>query len=732
MSETVYVDLVRDEILISGTAISFTVPEGTDTSELGRKVIVAGATGSVGATRGPGQFRWVPPSEMRAGRYRLVVEALTDSRWKRLTEPIEIPFTVVETAAKIPARLRVQAFGRVRFGDDGRVTGLTLGDPPRGNYVEFFKCIDRSSGRPVELAFDQDGATVDPVAVVDEYRKRFVDRYGKVAPALDRRIRAARDGERILVDVWLPVVEPDPAPGDRPTDDCEDQRHIERAREIRREWARAAKDLAGELGEIGEVVTVDPLAPVVTVSLPAGEIRRLASAESIGVLQLHETEGIDDLGDSIAIARSGYVHAAGETGAGVRVAVWEDGPADDDLLVVVARYRSDPKTSAHSQNVHGIIRNDEVGAPNGHAPGCDVYSANDKARAALTWAVNDQDCTVVNQSFHQPSEPGSDELSSDDMYGDWLALHWPYPLIVHAAGNFWATDPDDIDPPEDEYVNHKGYNTISVGNHDDNASAMSGDSVFRNPSSPHGDRELPEISANGTSVDAADIEMAGTSMASPAVAGVAALLQGTSPTLEHWPEGCRAILLAGAARRNIGGDSWWRDVTSGVDAGDGAGAVDAWESRSITLNRRWRDAAATLRGWDVGLLASGDLDDNGQSTFSYRVAVPATWWGPRNVKVALAWTSQVASILGLYLSWLAVDLDLQVFDAAGNQVGYSGSWDNSYEIAEFVGQPGQTYTIRIRRWSGTDSTWYGIAWTVTGGLRLEFPIDLLEATRLGG
>ena len=70
---------------------------------------------------------------------------------------------------------------------------------------------------------------------------------------------------------------------------------------------------------------------------------------------------------------------------------------------------------------------------------------------------------------------------------------------------------------------------------------------------------------------------------------------------------------------------------------------------------------------------------------------------------------------------LAVDLDLKVFDGNGAQVGYSGSWDNSYEIAEFVGRPGQTYTIKIRRWSGTDSTWYGIAWTVTGGFLFPFP-----------
>ena len=93
--------------------------------------------------------------------------------------------------------------------------------------------------------------------------------------------------------------------------------------------------------------------------------------------------------------------------------------------------------------------------------------------------------------------------------------------------------------------------------------------------------------------------------------------------------------------------------------------------------------------------------------------MPGFILGPRNVKVALAWTSKVSSFLGLiYTSNLTVDLDLKVFDESGVQVGYSGSYDNSYEIAEFVGQPGKSYTIRIRRWSGTDSTWYGLAWTV--------------------
>ena len=82
---------------------------------------------------------------------------------------------------------------------------------------------------------------------------------------------------------------------------------------------------------------------------------------------------------------------------------------------------------------------------------------------ALRWAVRDQHCTVVSQSFHRGSEPGGSGLQSDDLLKDWLALRWPYPTIVQAAGNFWLGDADGISPPEDEFVNHKGYNSLAIG-----------------------------------------------------------------------------------------------------------------------------------------------------------------------------------------------------------------------------------------------------------------------------
>jgi len=299
---------------------------------------------------------------------------------------------------------------------------------------------------------------------------------------------------------------------------------------------------------------------------------------------------------------------------------------------------------------------------------------------------------------------------------------------VQAAGNYWEGDDDDIDPPVDEYVNHKGYNTLSVGNHDDAAAAMSGDSVFRNPSSTHGDRELPELAANGTGVSAVGESMSGTSFAAPAAAGVVALLQDVDPVLTSWPEGCRAIMLA-AAGRNVRGGTWWQDVSAGVDGRDGAGAVDARAGVTIAQQRRTRNSSASRHGWDVGTLSSASIGRDGLATFRYHVAVSQLLIAPR-VKVALAWDSSVRSFLNLIplSSTLTVDLDLSVRDSRGVTVGSSASWDNSYEIVEFAAKRGETYEIVIRRWSGTDSVWFGVAWTVRGVTFLP-TVDLLE---LGG
>jgi hypothetical protein len=546
-------------------------------------------------------------------------------------------------------------------------------------------------------------------------------RFGKLHETLHARVQKMSPRERVPVAVWLRCEQALEATEkkERGATSSPSRQELARRKAIAQVTSGFAQRLETEHGV--RDYRVDPSAPVIYASVTREQVRALAAQAEVAGIFFYETEGIDDLADSIAIANSDDVHTLGFKGSGVKVAVWENAPDVTTNLSIAARYKSSGlTTSEHSRHTHGIVKNIEKNKPHGHAPSCSLHSANTKDLDALRWAAQDKGCTVISQSFHRSSEPGSASLSYDDIYKDWLVLQWPYPTICQAAGNYWQGDADNIQPPSDEYVNHKGYNSLAVGNHNDAAGAMAGDSVFRNPSAAHGDRELPELSGNGTGVTTVGLTMSGTSMASPAAAGCAALIQNVDATLKSWPEGCRAILLA-SAKRNIAGNTWWQDVVADVDGSDGSGAVDALEAVHISKQRRSRNAAASARGWDIGTLRSSDIGSNDRTTFSYFVKLSSSFLAPRHVKVALAWNSKITMFPLLvtdlpFASTLTLDLDLQIFDSRGNQVGYSGSWDNSYEIAEFDGRRGETYTIKIRRWSGTDSVWYGIAWTVTGGL----------------
>lgn len=717
----VEIGLQPDEFLFPGSTVTVETEAAMDAEVARRSIGVVRSGNVVKLGRDRRSAAWSPPADLPPGRHTLQVGPLASEKRAELGPAIALPFHFVRSQARVPAGVAIGTVVRARVTGE-TVERLPLGEPPRGSYVEFMKGTDRRSGAPVALAFDETGKRVNEATLLRKVQRARAARLGKLHEDLYLRMRSARAGEWLSVAVWAQV-DDDLRP--------EDKRALERARGAPRQ-PRASRErreaLAARTGEVARLVEehrarevrADEAAPVVFARLRKADVAKLAEREEVAAVFLYDPEGIDDLGNSIAIANSDDVHAAGQTGAGINVAVWENGPTSDADLVVAAEYDSTPTTSDHSQHVHGIIRNNEARRPHGHAPGCALHSANSKDLDALRWAVQDRACTVVNQSFHRSAEPRSGDLSFDDVYKDWLILRWPYPTIVQAAGNYWEGDSDDIDPPSDEFVNHKGFNSLAVGNHDDSAAAMSSDSVFRNPTSSHGDRELPEISANGTAVTTVGLMFGGTSMASPAVAGVAALLQDESATLRAWPEGCRAILLAGATK-NVLGDTWWQDVVEDDDASDGSGAVNALESHRIVGNRRGRNAAPTRRGWDVGTLRAGDFGADGLSTFRYRIQVPRFWLGPRHVKVALAWNSKVTtlSLLGITVplsSQLTLDLDLLVFDAAGALVGYSGSYDNSFEIAEFDAVPGATYDIRIRRWSGDDWTWYGLAWTTTGSL----------------
>ena len=648
------------------------------------------------------------------GPCTLVVSELLSAKGERLVDDERLPFSVVPISGKLPVGLRVEHAARVVV-EELNVTRLAPGAAPRGGYVDVVKAVDRTTNAPVELAFDERGERVDFDERLAQLAERRTARYGRIHETLYHRLDDAGADERLPIIIW-PRVELSAAPYEKPHDRPSTE-PPDGERKVLAMLRKAAEELRGAM-ERAKITPsrdqkLDEAAPFVRATATVAQIRRLAEQQAVGVIFFEDVTAINDLGDSIAVARSDRAHLAGFDGAGIRAAVWEDGPSVTTNLSFAGRFTTSPPASAHARLTSAIVKNVEANRPHGHAPACDLFSANRASVDALRWAVNDQHCTVVSQSFHRSTEPGGASLQADDLLKDMLALRWPYPTILQAAGNFFAGDADGISPPEAEFVNHKGFNSLAVGNHDDTAGAMSGSSTFRNPTTTHGDRELPEIAANGTGVSSVGESNSGTSFAAPAAAGVTALLQDVDGVLRSWPEGCRAILLASAGR-NVRGNTWWQDVVGGVDGRDGAGAVDAQSGVQIAQQRRSRNAAATRRGWDVGTLASSNFGQDRLATFRYRVAVPSGLLFPR-VRVALAWDSAVTTIFGLALaSTLTVDFDLLVRDSRGVQVASSASWDNSYEVVDFAASRGETYEIVIRRWSGTDSVWYGVAWTVSG------------------
>jgi Subtilase family len=450
---------------------------------------------------------------------------------------------------------------------------------------------------------------------------------------------------------------------------------------------------------------------------PTQAVRLRVVAKDVGAVFYDDHTAEIDLANSIAAAKSSVVTTAGYDGKGVHVAVHEDGPTDTTNLELAGRYTNKPKSDKDSEKnehawlTHAIVKNIEENRPHGHAPGCKLYSANAETTAALEWALDqDQDCTVISQSYHRGNGPTSPDLQHDDILQDWKATKWPFPTFALASGNFHSGDGK-------KYVNHKCYNTLKAGSHHDNALKMAATSEYRNPPSLNGDRELPEVAANGTVVGANDQLKSGTSFAAPAVAEVVALIQGMNPRLKRSPEGCRVIILASANRTVVGG-TWWGDICAKIDGKAGAGSLDAQYGMDIATQTKCPYCSPSRYGWDIGVLYPDDFDDKGFANALYYVQVPPASKATAAstsyiVKAALTWNSKVTSADGKPTSSeLTADLDLCVEDARGTLVALSASFDNNYEIVEFYAKPGDTYELSIYKFSGKPETRYGIAWTV--------------------
>jgi hypothetical protein len=638
-----------------------------------------------------------------------------------LLHPVFLEGRAIETVAAragVPAgELQVAASGRSDY-------------PLQGATAHAFKLTDLS-GEVHGVALSPDGAELEEEALASQEQLLHDQLYGRLDPQLHAHLETAPLGVPVPVQVWA-LVDPTAAAAGpaRPeaeaelTEDAIDGLLAEVAAHHSGLAAAALDPVIAALDGFGAEVEVDGLAPIVHTALFPEQIHQLAALDAVDRIYL----GGDTYEDFMAVAgptvRANNLHWLGVTGQGTRVGFVEihgGVPGANPFLQPNGSCPwwsggvvQDPNACQHphSTAVGGIIKSTH-GVDTGIAPttclwaGGSCSNTSPQLQAASNRAAFMFGARAINLSWGSYAGTGPGPM--DRFFDDLVINHWR--TVVVAAGNGAA-------PcfPGNGMTGSpaRAYNVITVGNFDDRNSFGLGDDAmgpctsFVDPTSQHGDRDKPEVSAPGTNFNTTTVSPpwngavgSGTSYAAPVVTGGAADLFQVNSSLNVWPEATKAILMATAVH-NIEGPTRMSER-------DGAGGVALDHARDVSANgagRKWG-------GRSYSCAEPYNLDV--QTMFLHR---------DQRTRVVLNWTTP-GSGYAQYASRPSADLDLRILDPNGVAVAWSLSWDNGWEIVDFHPRMSGNYRIRVTKYSCLQSpryigwAWWQDQWMTIDGLGWE-------------
>ncbi len=626
-----------------------------------------------------------------------------------------------------------------------------------GRTFQAVTVLDLESGRFFQVLVDlNSGQVEDRVAIEEAEEQRHRAKYGKLRPALCERLQAMRDDEVVTVTIWVAagpgqsLAEQEVAAmatlaarysearaalaaGGKPMDvddpELAERIYAEYVDLLETDLNARVQPLVATLEAQGFAVSTSTGLPAVTATLPKGVITLLAEQDDVGVIYLAEGGFRRALNSAVPTNRTPTVWERGYDGTGVDIAILEDdnvdftSPGGSECPSGDNCFRHPGATQGgvsgvdwHATLVASAAASDQ-GTYRGMAPGATVMSAGmqgfdyQDGIDALTWAL-DHGAEVVNVSGGWCT--GSTQMTDIDRAFDHYARarNRLFVAATHnspVCGNYIVASPA------------KGWNVLSVGAYDDhNNSNWSDDemadfSTWHNPDSPNDDHEKPEVVAPGVEIVGIGLNgqlvtdpnlNSGTSFAAPQVTGLAALLIDRYWSLNVWPEASRAIIMASAVH-NIEGPS---GILSGQDLKDGAGGIDA-ALADITAQTRWTSATSPCTGpcwWGFSINNSSFP----VGTYLYRYFNASR--GER-VRVAISWWSHAdcPAENNCNFDRLDTDLHLGVKDPDNQWVdnAWSASWDNNYELIEFIAPKTGQYEIAIYKERADESSNYlGIAW----------------------
>ncbi len=570
--------------------------------------------------------------------------------------------------------------------------------------VRDFKVIDLQ-GNLYGVALSASGQEVSPESLEAAILARASEPANKIHPTLASQLAQASSSQGIRSIVWFRG--PETAP-QRPTNQSE-RMSAEQLTTVQRQAAsaRAAavapfvqRGLSQVRGVGATRVSANQYDPVVYATLTPAQIRQLA--QSPDVLEISEDSVNTPAGDiARQVVQAHVVHSRGITGSNVPVGVIEVGgrinTSNPFLSGVVQDTASVCSTADnHASGVVGIIRSRKTTAPSllgmaynstvrvgGSCEGFDSQLFS-RSTAAVNWGAR-----ALNLSFGGDSNRRLD--GADRFYDSMIRTRRA--TVVAAAGNS-GMENGNVGSPG------LGYNVLTVGAFNDRNTVTTGDDVmapyssFRNPISTSNDRIKPEVVAPGTNIISTRNASpwtgnigSGTSYAAPMVTGIAALLMQRNATFRSWPEATKAVIMATAVQ-NLEGAARLSDR-------DGAGGVNA--ERADNVARR----VSGVGNWGA---------------VSYTCAAPTTLTGTspsfvarRRYRGVIVWS--VDPNWSGYATRPNADLDLVIRQPNGTVVARSISYDNAYEIVDFVAPVSGTYRVQIIKHRCSSSPRYlGWAW----------------------
>jgi hypothetical protein len=566
------------------------------------------------------------------------------------------------------------------------------------------------SARNYEIAIRDDGSIADPDQLMAQERAAYLGRYGKLRRELYERRTALSSEDRIDIAIWASVPFEQ---SDRVLLASSPDAARAFSQKVQANIKSASAPIYSALAAKGGThLDGGSGSPLILATVPSSAIDYLVTLPEVASV------GLATPGRLASTAWYGAIFASNahvlSTGIGESICNNEPAqPSSYAQLSILGQSCANPPTSDHFRWTSGILKTTDAPVDS-VANGSDLYLGEWNCDGinyvgADTWCLA-QGARHVSLSYGWSESPGGS--ASTDWHQDWMALQWPYPLYVAAAGN-------DAVYPSAYIVANRNYNGLVVGGIDDKGTTTTADDVFMttptttawgNPTTAHNDYELPQIAAPAANITVLGQTRSGSSGATPMVAGTGALVAGADPvTFHNWPEMTKAVLLAASVGR--ADQSILSTLPAGSDQKIGAGQLNSYNAVFLATPSYYNALNSPYGRFASSVSFVSDFDGAGYWTHTFHTnALYAA-----RLRAVLVWDATPAGCnangIGCTGSTPDADLDLRVCDNSTGACTASSTFDSTWEIVDLVVVSGHSYTIKVKKWStATSGTYVGLAW----------------------